>query len=238
MGLYDPGGDHLLLTNHFQGETFRDSDLTRKNIAEGASLYRWERTRELMDSTARHDQYSFARLLRDQMGMGGENIGMGNEKAVNQLIAHHSVIFKPSELKMWVSTSPYQLGAYLCYDLNRVFADTTGVMDQLWMAGESIEADPFLESGQFKAFRKYTSESARLKEYIDNGKVGSISETDLDDYLQLNPHFYYPWFIAGEILRLKGDAEGAAVYYKEALSRELPRKVDREQVEEALASLE
>ena len=238
MGLYDPGGDHLLLTNHFQSETFRDSELTRKNRAEGASLYRWERTRELMDSTARHDQHSFARLLRDQNGMGGEPIGMGNEKAVNQLIAHHSVIFKPSELKMWVSTSPYQLGAYLCYDLNRVFADTTGVRDRIWMAEESIEADSFLESGQFEAFRKYTSESSRLKEIIDSGKPGSISDADLEDYLQLNPHFYYPWFIAGEILRLKGDAEGAALYYKEALSRELPRKVDREQVEEAMAGLE
>jgi len=238
MGLYDPGGDYLLLTNHFQSETFRSSERTRENRAEGASLYRWERCMELMDSTASHNHQSFARLLRDQNGMGGEPIGMGNEKAVNQLIAHHSVIFKPSELKMWVSTSPYQLGAYLCYDLNRVFADTTGVRDRIWMAEESIKADPFLESGQFEAFRKYTSESARLKEYIDSGKVGNISETDLDDYLQLNPHFYYPWFIAGEILRLRGDAEGAAVHYKEALSREHPRKVDREQVEEAMASLE
>ena len=238
MGLYDPGGDYLLLTNHFQSKTFRDSERTRENRAEGASLYRWERCMELMDSSASHNHHSFARLLRDQNGMGGEPIGMGNEKAVNQLIAHHSVIFKPSELKMWVSTSPYQLGAYLCYDLNRVFADTTGVRDQIWMTGESIEADTFLESGQFEAFRKYTSESSRLKEIIDSGKIGGISETDLDDYLQLNPHFYYPWFIAGEILRLRGDAEGAAVYYKEALSRELPRKVDREQVEEAMADLE
>ena len=238
MGLYDPGGDYLLLTNHFQSETFRDTERTRKNRAEGASLYRWERTMELMDSTARHDPYSFARLLRDQKGMGGENIGMGNEKAVNQLIAHHSVIFKPSELKMWVSTSPYQLGTYLCYDLNQVFADSTRVMNRIWQSEESIEADPFLDSKQFEAFRKYTSESARLKEYIESGKVGSISDADLEDYLQLNPHFYYPWFIAGEILRVRGDAEGAAVYYKEALSRELPRKVDREQVEQAKASLE
>ena len=133
MGLFDPGGDYLVLTNHFQSETFRDSELTRKNIAEGASMYRWERTRELMDSTDRHDQHSFALLLRDQHGMRGENIGMGNEKAVNQLVAHHSVIFKPAELKMWVSCSPYQLGAYLCYDLNRVFSDTTDVTDRIWL---------------------------------------------------------------------------------------------------------
>ena len=237
MGLFDPGGNHLLLTNHFQSETFRDTELTKKNIAEGASLYRWERTRELMDSVPAHDQHSFARLLRDQNGKGGQPIGMGNEKVVNQLIAHHSVIFKPSELKMWVSTSPYQLGSYLCYDLNRVFADSTEVGDRIWTEGERIEADAFMESRQFEAFKQYRMETARLKKLIDEGRVGSISDAETEDYLDLNPDFYYPWYIAGEIMRLKGNEKGAAVNYEEALSREIPRKVDREQVEEAMSGL-
>ncbi len=238
MALYDPGGDYLVLTNHFQSETFRDSELTRQNIAEGASMYRWNRTRELMDSTPRHDQLSFALLLRDQGGLGGEPIGMGNEKAVNQLIAHHSVIFKPSELKMWVSTSPYQLGAYLCYDLNRVFADTTEVTDRIWLEEESIAPDPFLHSEQFKAFREYTRETIRLKALINMEEAGSITDSEIEDYLHLNPHLYYPWYIAGEIYRLKGDVQRATEFYEQALSREIPRKVDRTQVEEAIESLE
>ena len=50
---------------------------------------------------------SAAKLLRDQKGMNGNDIGMGNEKSINQLIAHHSVIFKPGERLVWVSTSPW-----------------------------------------------------------------------------------------------------------------------------------
>jgi isopenicillin-N N-acyltransferase like protein len=238
MALYDPpAADHMVLTNHFQSETFRDSELTVKNKAEGASLYRWERTLELIEATEKHDEHSFALILRDQDGMGGEPIGMGNEKAVNQLIAHHSLIFKPSELKMWVSSSPYQLGAYLCYDLNRVFADSTEVSDRIWEENETISSDPFLESEDFEAFRAYSRETVRLKALIDREEVGGIKDEETEAYLSLNPHNYYPWFIAGEISRLQGDRARAAELYEQSLSREIPRLVDQEQVEEAMELL-
>ncbi len=238
IALYDPGGDYLVLTNHFQSETFRNSELNLRNIAEGASMYRWERTLELMESTQKHDQNSFALLLRDQNGMGGKPIGMGNEKAVNQLIAHHSVIFKPSELKMWVSTSPYQLGTYLCYDLNSVFADSTGVSDQIWQEKRSIAPDPFLDSEQFRSYREYTRETLRLKAHIEQGVAGSVSNAELEAYLGLNPFYYYPWFIAGEIFRNNGELQRASEMYKQSLSREIPREVDRKQVKEAMESID
>jgi len=237
MALFDPGEDYLVLTNHFQSKTFRDSELTRKNISEGASLYRWNRTRELMESHPKFDQHSMAFVLRDQKGKGGESIGMGNEKIVNQLIAHHSVIFKPSELKMWVSTSPYQLGAYLCYDLNSVFADSTKVTDRIWLENEGIAPDTFLNSEEFMAFREYTQKTSRLKTQINLGEAGNISEKEMESYIQLNPDFYYPWYVAGEIYRLKGNLERASDYFDQALLKEIPREVDRVQVEEARESL-
>jgi len=244
MSLYDPSttegeaeADLLLLTNHFQSETFKDSELTLNNKAEGASLYRLERTRELIEAVEKHDEHSFAQILRDQNGMGGEDIGMGNEKAVNQLIAHHSLIFKPSELKMWVSANPYQLGAYLCYDLNRVFADSTQVSDQIWEENETINPDPFLDSKEFEAFRTYRKETEFLKKLIDQDKVDLITGARVDAYLLLNPGYYYSWYIAGELSRLKGDYERADQLYRQALAREIPRMVDREQVEEAIELL-
>ncbi|MEI9910600.1 MAG: hypothetical protein WDO71_13545 [Bacteroidota bacterium] len=43
------------------------------------------------------------------------------KKPLNQLIAHHSIVFEPQKLLVWVSTSPWQLGQYVAYDLKKVF---------------------------------------------------------------------------------------------------------------------
>ena len=237
LALYDPGGEALVLTNHFQSEEFRNSELTLKNKAEGASVYRWERTMELLERETHHDEASFAAILRDRDGLGDTPIGMGNEKAINQLIAHHSVIFKPHELKMWISTAPYQLGSYLCYDLNRVFSDTTAVSDQIFTEGETIGEDPFLSSEDYGRFESYKLGTARQKNLIENKQVDEAVYGELEDYLQLNPHYYYPYFLAGEIHRLMGNNHLAGEMYSKSLSLEIPRKVDREHVTEALEHL-
>jgi hypothetical protein len=51
-----------------------------------------------------------ASILRNTSGLKDEKIGYGNEKALNQLLAHHAVIFSPQKKLVWVSSNPYQLG--------------------------------------------------------------------------------------------------------------------------------
>jgi isopenicillin-N N-acyltransferase-like protein len=233
LALYDPGTDELILTNHFQSETFRNSKLTLKNKEEGASVYRWDRAKQLLDRQGKHDEESFVKILRDRYGMDDREIGMGNERAVNQLVAHHSVVFKPEELKMWVSAFPYSLGTYLSYDLNRVFADTLGIEADQFIAGESIEADPFLSSDAFLDYQKYKLETGKIKKIIDNDQLEKADPLMLDRYLQLNPHYYYPYFLAGEVYRLEGNTVRAEEMYSLSLSKEIPRKIDRKIVTDA-----
>jgi hypothetical protein len=237
MDMYDPGGDVIILTNHFQGDLFKDSELTIQNKREGASLYRWERARELLEKKEKHDVHSFARVLRDRYGKGDQPIGMGNERAVNQLVAHHSIIFKPDQLKMWVSVYPYSLGTYLCYDLNRVFADTTGLEKEVYLPWEGIPEDPFLNAEGFALFKTYKRETARLKRLVEGGKVERADTAMINAYLALNPHYYYPYFVAGEYYRVADDPISAIRMYRASLEREIPRVVDREVVEEALTKI-
>src|SRR5690606_5316505 len=122
LAVYDPSSDNILCTNHYQSRFYDQQELNNKQKARSASVYRHDRLQELMTGAYPLDPVKAARILRDRRGKGGEDIGNGNEKAVNQLIAHHSVIFEPDSLRMWVSTQPWQLGTYVCYDLRKVFA--------------------------------------------------------------------------------------------------------------------
>ncbi len=117
--LFNPDTNYLILTNHFQSEYFSGTDLCIENKANETSVYRYERVQELIDETGNFDQHDAARLLRDTKGKGGKDIGMGNEKAINQLIAHHSIIFKPEERTFWISKSFHD--PYICYNLDSAF---------------------------------------------------------------------------------------------------------------------
>ena len=82
-------------------------------------MYRKFRLEQLLGQNPKMNCLKAAQILRDQLGMNNKNIGLTNEKSINQLIAHHSVIIKPADGLMWVSTQPFQLGKYSCYDLNK-----------------------------------------------------------------------------------------------------------------------
>ena len=238
LAIYDTDSEELILTNHFQSDTFKDSELTKKNRSEGASVYRWERTKELLDRVEKHDVLTFVEILRDQSGKGDKSIGMGNEMAINQLVAHHSIVFAPQDLKIWISSYPYQLGSYICYDLHKVFSDSLDIYSDVFTVEDNIGEDTFLRSQAFENWKEYKSETDKLKTMIEDKDVEEIGKQDLNAYIQLNQNYYYPYFIAGECYRVTGKHMQAAKMYEISLSKEIPREEDRERVNEAIESLE
>ena len=69
-----------------------------EQVKESASEYRYKRVMELLDTSGGNTVQKTINLLRDRRGLQNSDIGMGNEKAVNQLIAHHSIVFEPKEV--------------------------------------------------------------------------------------------------------------------------------------------
>ncbi|MGK0389431.1 MAG: hypothetical protein ACI94Y_002171 [Maribacter sp.] len=86
---------------------------------------------ELMDKYPKMDESFSAKILRDKGGMNNIDIGLGNEKSINQLIAHHAIIFKPKERIVWVSVPPYMLGGFVAYDLDKIFNQYKGLKNLL-----------------------------------------------------------------------------------------------------------
>lgn len=118
------GSEKICCTNHYQSPTFANDERNRENLATSDSPYRFERLGELMQRYAPLSPQSAAAILRDRRGPHDEPLRAGNPWAINQLIAHHSVIFQPEQLLMWVSTDPWQCGPYVAYDLKKIFALT------------------------------------------------------------------------------------------------------------------
>ena len=95
-----------------------------ENIRTSDSPYRFARLTELINENLPINVSKAASILRDHKGLQNTDLGLANEMAINQFIAHHSVIFQPEKRLMWVSTSPWQCGKYVAYDLNKIFKDT------------------------------------------------------------------------------------------------------------------
>ena len=93
-------------------------------------------------------------ILRDTRGLNDANIGLGNEKALNQLIGHHSVVFQPEKGIMWVSTSPWQLGKFVAYDLNKIF-QSANPSAEIYTRDLEVAADTLINTPEFANFLGY-----------------------------------------------------------------------------------
>src|SRR5690606_568835 len=113
----ESSADLLVCSNHFQSEIYQSDKKNQKAIAESHSQYRFEKMNELIAENLPVSPEIAADFLRNKSGLNDLEIGYGNEKAINQLLSHHAVIFKPEDRLMWVSANPYQLGAFVAYDL-------------------------------------------------------------------------------------------------------------------------
>jgi hypothetical protein len=137
-------------------------------------------------------------VLRDQKGIGGENLGLGNEMAMNQLLAHHSVIFSPEEKIMWVSSPPNVLGAYMAYNLNTVFEKMSGLTENIPVDEKEleIEPDPFLYTPEFVGYSQFK----KLKEeYILFNFTGNpVPDSVFTRLIKLNPDNFEPYLWRAE----------------------------------------
>ncbi len=221
--IYSGTTDEIICTNHFQSDELIAERLNVENILEETSTYRYARTKELLNTVKSADYLAMASVLRNPYGMNNSDIGLGNEKAVNQLIAHHAVIFKPEQRLVWVSTVSYQLGAFVCYDLDKVFNEYPGlsINDEIDERAMLIPADTLLYSKKFQDYNLYKTQKTLIENCIKSDSK-SISDETIKNFIAKNPEFYLTYKIAGDYYKEVGNLESAKKYYNMSLTKELP----------------
>jgi hypothetical protein len=238
--LYFSSKDYILCTNHFQSDTFLNDKNNVENIAVSASMYRYQRLQELVDATSKFNYLSAAAVLRDLKGQHDKNIGIGNEKAINQLICHHSVIFEPEKLRFWVSTHPYQLGKFVCYDLKRVFDNALNPKEneEINEADLTIPADSFVHSEDWKGFLKYKEFKAQLERAVKNGQPLPDESAVENGIIQANAEYWETYDWLGLYFKARKDREKALKYFKTALTKEVNDKLEEAEINKSIHELD
>ncbi|WP_027383439.1 acyl-CoA--6-aminopenicillanic acid acyl-transferase [Epilithonimonas caeni] len=229
FGVYKVENSSMVVcTNHFQSEAYKNNKRNQKQILESHSEYRYEKLQELLKENPKLNPEKMASILRDRSGLKGEKIGYGNEKALNQLLAHHAVIFSPQKKLVWVSSNPYQLGEFVCYDLNDIFSDNRLKTGEFAKSELNIAKDPFIDSQKFKNYEEYK----KLSSKFDHSEI--LSDEFIIHYQSLNPDFWWGYYQSGKYYYKIKDYYKAKIEFEKALTKEITTVPDKENVERYL----
>ncbi len=230
--LYTTDATHIICTNHYQSDFFADNKYNVDNIATSDSKYRFDRLSELIECNTPLDAQKSVGILRNRYGLHNEDIGLTNEKSINQFIAHHSVVFEPEKLKMWVSTSPWQCGAFLCYDLNEVFASDDAAVSSTAIEHERIPADSLFLWSDLNKIESFRRQTAELRQAID--KHIALPRDFINLYIDNNPNYYLVYDMAGDYELTQNHDALAKTYWELALTKEIPHQSTRRNIEKKL----
>jgi hypothetical protein len=234
-----PESDRIICSNHYQGKVFESDSRNLENIRGSDSYSRLQRVAELLDRKKSLDVQGAVDVLRDQRGLGDSDVGMGNQLAINQLIAHHSVVFKPDSLMVWVSAGPWQEGKFVAYDLKKVFAlslDQVKTKREIYMASRTIAADTFINTSKYKNFLEYLEFTTRLHHSRKN-KTPLPGDFD-KKYIDSNPSLYLTYENLADYYSTMKMFDKASYYYNEALSKKLPGTDEKSDLTEKKGKLQ
>lgn len=223
-----PNYDNLICTNHFQSDGYLSDKKNIKQIKETHSFYRYQKIQELLQKSNKISPEYMAEILRNTEGLNKKSLGYGNEKAINQLLAHHGIIFKPEEKLVWVSSSPYQLGEFVCYDLEKIFnSDFQGVISAQTQE-RNIPKSKFLLTKEYENYEKYRILEHKIETDLKMNKI--IDSQSVMQLENLNPDYWKAYFIIGKVL-LQNKDKRARIYFEKSLSLEIPYSDERQEVE-------
>lgn len=217
--------DKILCTNHFQSEKLKNSELNKKQLKDNPSLYRMNRLEELLSEKKKYEIKDVVKILRDTKGIHGENLGYCNEGAVNQLIAHHSVMFSLKDKKMWVSANPYACGTYVQYNLDSIFnTNPLKISSSLRDSSQNISADPFLQTIDYQHVKFFRSVLSDIRNTL--GKT-NLAEKE-NQMIQSNPEYFGTYLCLAEYWFDQKNYKKAEYYINLGLKKIIPSGYDKQ----------
>lgn len=224
--LYTPDGELLICTNHFQSPEFAQDEYNVENIKQSDSRFRYNRIDELIKKSQPINYSRAMDVLRNRLYLEDADMGLGNEMSVNQSIAHHSVIFMPTKGLMWVSTTPWQSGKVVCYDLKGFFDGTSLPCRE---SEFDLAADSLFMLRDYPILISYREKTKEIKRVIS--EKGQLSKEYINAFTSINPNHYYTYRLLGDYYASQGLKQEAVDMYGRALKCIIPSRGTREDIE-------
>lgn len=178
----------LLQSNHFETAELCSDVGNLRYMQDGTTIARRQRLAELLGRhSGKLDPGRVAQILRDRLGVGDVDRGLGHRNTINPMIATHSVIADVTAGILWVSRGRHQLGSFDAYSIEN-FGGTVA---------KSIPEDP-QQLREYRDLTRFRALFAQLDSRLESGQtLDADFEAKLVEAERLNP-------LSPEILRLRG----------------------------------
>jgi hypothetical protein len=139
---------------------------------------------------------------------------------------------------VWVSTGNWQLGPYVCYDLNKIFHKFAGLKEKREITEEdrSIAPDPFFVSQNYRNFRSYKE----MKQFILNVSKSKekvlLPGSFVHEFINTNPEYYEVYNVIGDYFQHINLPDSSIVFYRIALGKEIPSRSEQNSIIDKLSS--
>lgn len=226
--------NELICSNHFQSDGLKNNKRNLKQIKNSHSQYRFDRMEQLLSKNQKITPEIAVDILRNKEGLDNKPLGYGNEKALNQLLAHHGIVFQPTQKLVWVSANPYQLGEFVCYDLNEIFKNKKQNNEFVFLGekNKTIEADPFLKSEAYENYELFRIEDKKMDFFLEN--KSNLSSEYIDYYQSLNPDYWVVYYKAGLYFYQNKKYDLAQEQFEKALTKEITTLPEKETISDYL----
>jgi tetratricopeptide (TPR) repeat protein len=135
---------------------------------------------------------------------------------------------------VWVSSNPYQLGEFVCYDLNEIFSGKDLKESLQAKTTLNIARDPFLDSEEFNNYEISKMLETEVSAAINKKEDMALSDDFIPYYQSMNPDYWLVYYQAGRYYFGINEFSKAKTEFEKALTKEITTVPDRENVEKYL----
>jgi hypothetical protein len=126
---------------------------------------------------------------------------------------------------MWISAGPWQLGKFVCYDLEQAFAYTATKNSEIYVHDLTIPADSFLLTTQYQQYVKFSKFRFPFNPQED---------LEPDSLIKWNPNSYHAYMLAADHYFKQKFWAKAIPLYESGLTKEIATVQEREHMEKNL----